>query len=187
MGLHHVDVLQALLKKDMKHILTKILRLLGDDDLVNCKKVSKTWRRIICSDHRAEKGAKRLNRGSGIAGSWGSFTRHLASTPIQKPCRQSQSTSKKTRFREFQEAASTVKHHEALKPCRRCGSPARFDPDLCRADCSRLSCGFVCCTQCQAEYHGSSSCRLGLFRTPRGSKAAPLVSSAQSKRNVKRL
>lgn len=34
MGLDYVDVLQMLWEKDMKHILTKILRLLGDTDLI---------------------------------------------------------------------------------------------------------------------------------------------------------
>ncbi|KAJ8361356.1 hypothetical protein SKAU_G00178810 [Synaphobranchus kaupii] len=201
MGLEDFDVLQGLLKKDMKHLLTKILLLLGDVDLVNCKKVSRTWRRIISSDPRALRKCKEAEqrlRDSRQLGPLltrdftpcrGAFSQvqDLASTPIQRLSRTAHTSSQKSRFWEFQEVGSWVKQHEALKSCKLCGSPARFDPAVSRAVCTRHSCGFVCCTLCQAEYHGSSSCQLAVLRTPGWSKPSPIIGSAQSKRNVKRL
>ncbi|KAF6721449.1 F-box only protein 5 [Oryzias melastigma] len=53
MGLEHVDVFASLLSRNMKIILTNILALLGDMDLISCKKVSRTWRKIICEDAAA--------------------------------------------------------------------------------------------------------------------------------------
>ncbi|XP_035255625.1 F-box only protein 5 isoform X2 [Anguilla anguilla] len=201
MGLEHVDVLQGLLKRDMKHLLTRILLLLGDGDLVSCKKVSRTWRKIISGDPRAQRRCKEaeqrlwdsrqngplLTRDVNPSRSAFSHVQLLASIPIQKPSGQDQTSSRKSRFREFQEIGCTVRQDEGLKPCRVCGSPARFSPAACRAACTRRSCGFVCCTLCQAQYHGSSACRLGVSRNPGQSKPCLLVGSAQSKRNVRRL
>ncbi|XP_023250168.1 F-box only protein 5 [Seriola lalandi dorsalis] len=53
MGQEYVDVLTSLLSRNMRSILTNILALLGDMDLISCKKVSKTWRKIICEDTTA--------------------------------------------------------------------------------------------------------------------------------------
>ncbi|KAG9334904.1 hypothetical protein JZ751_006385 [Albula glossodonta] len=200
-GLEYVDVLQALMKREMKHILTNILLLLEDVDLVNCKKVSRTWRRIICSDPRAKRRCVEAEKRLGDLRPIGSlFTRDIApsrvaltsiqglsSTPIPKPSRPPCASSPKSRFREYQQVGSTVKQHESLKACRRCGFPAKCDPGMSRATCTRQSCGFESCTLCQAEYHGSTSCRLGVLRTPAGTKNTLIIGSAQSRRNVKRL
>ncbi|XP_045072193.1 F-box only protein 5-like isoform X2 [Coregonus clupeaformis] len=145
MGLECMAVLKALLERDMKHILTRILRLLGDVDLISCRKVSKTWRKIY-----QDKSALRR-------------------------CDQA-----KQRLR----AASLLKQHESLKPCKRCGSPA--NADAMRATCTRLSCAFDFCTLCQGPFHGSSACHTGLARGPSSSRAI-LIGSARSKRNVRRL
>ncbi|KAG7462891.1 hypothetical protein MATL_G00189450 [Megalops atlanticus] len=201
MGLEYVDIFEALLKKNMKHLLTKILHLLGDADLMNCKKVSKTWRKIVSNDRKAQKKCKEAEQKLRDSRRLGTLTTRdfapsrdvfssiqtLASTPIQRHCTLSQMCPDRSRFREFQEAASAVKTHEALKSCMRCRSPARFDPAMFRATCTRRSCGFDVCTRCHSEYHGSSSCQLGALRTPVRSKNAPIIGSAQSKRNVKRL
>ncbi|XP_072246438.1 F-box only protein 5 [Leuresthes tenuis] len=53
MGLEYIDVFTSLLSRNMRSILTKTLALLGDMDLISCKKVSKTWRKIICEDTAA--------------------------------------------------------------------------------------------------------------------------------------
>ncbi|XP_061767245.1 F-box only protein 5 [Nerophis ophidion] len=53
MGLEYVDVFSSLLSKNMKSILANILALLGDLDLISCRKVSRTWRKIICEDSAA--------------------------------------------------------------------------------------------------------------------------------------
>ncbi|KAM4600161.1 F-box only protein 5 [Fundulus diaphanus] len=52
-GLEYIDVFESLLARNMKSILTNILALLGDLDLISCKKVSRTWKKIICEDSAA--------------------------------------------------------------------------------------------------------------------------------------
>ncbi|XP_028983616.1 F-box only protein 5 [Betta splendens] len=53
MGLEFVDMFTSLLSRNMRSILADILALLGDMDLIRCKKVSRTWRRVICDDPTA--------------------------------------------------------------------------------------------------------------------------------------
>ncbi|XP_017284892.1 F-box only protein 5 [Kryptolebias marmoratus] len=55
MGLEYVDMFESLLSRSMKTILNNVLSLLGDLDLISCKKVSKTWKRIICEDKAASR------------------------------------------------------------------------------------------------------------------------------------
>uniref|UniRef100_A0A672PRQ7 Peptide chain release factor 1-like, mitochondrial n=1 Tax=Sinocyclocheilus grahami TaxID=75366 RepID=A0A672PRQ7_SINGR len=62
MGRQFVDILCGLLRKDMRHILARILGLLGDCDLVSCKKVSQTWRKIICEDQVALRRCREAER-----------------------------------------------------------------------------------------------------------------------------
>nr|2RT9_A Chain A, F-box only protein 43 [Mus musculus] len=50
---------------------------------------------------------------------------------------------------------------EALKPCPRCQSPAKYQPHKKRGLCSRLACGFDFCVLCLCAYHGSEDCRRG--------------------------
>ncbi|XP_061693701.1 F-box only protein 5 [Syngnathoides biaculeatus] len=53
MGSDFVDVFASLLSKNMRNILANILALLGDMDLISCKKVSRTWRKIVREDGAA--------------------------------------------------------------------------------------------------------------------------------------
>ncbi|CAN9499592.1 unnamed protein product [Ophioblennius macclurei] len=52
-GLEYVDVFESLLARNMRVILTNILAQLGDMDLISCKKVSRTWWKIISEDKMA--------------------------------------------------------------------------------------------------------------------------------------
>uniref|UniRef100_W5K7Y7 F-box protein 5 n=1 Tax=Astyanax mexicanus TaxID=7994 RepID=W5K7Y7_ASTMX len=208
MGLDHVDILCGLMKKDMKHILTRILGLLGDCDLISCRKVSRTWRKIICQDARALqrcKKAERMLRESGR--SVGSLSRDFclsrvvfsclqtvaSSTPVQKHTKKAlthtdgtQATPTPSRFEEFYEATKSLKCHEGLRSCRLCGSPARYDSAMQRAVCTRGSCAFDFCSQCQSAYHGSSPCQRGMIRSSR-SHTGLVAGSTRSKRNIRRL
>ncbi|TSN48452.1 F-box only protein 5 [Bagarius yarrelli] len=216
MGLEYVDVLGALLKKDMKHILTRILGLLGDWDLINtdpnsdfysCTKVSRTWRKIIHQDQSAVQRCRRADdmlRLQGSERSTGSLSRDFglsrvvfsclqsvaSSTPSHKSSKKSHSQTEagSSRFTEFHEASKSLKEHEALRSCRLCGSPARYDSAMKRAVCLRASCAFDFCSLCQSAYHGSTKCLRGIVRTssPR-CQTAPLAGSARSKRNIRRL
>ncbi|KAF5900373.1 F-box only protein 5, partial [Clarias magur] len=125
MGLEYVDILCGLLKKDMKHILTRILGLLGESDLINCKKVSKTWRKIIHEDQRSvqrcqeveqllrdsERSTGSLTRDFGLSRVVFSCLQSVASsTPVHKPAKKTHShtdsvhkAAKPSRFAEFHE------------------------------------------------------------------------------------
>lgn len=215
MGLECLDILSTLLEKDMKHILTRILRQLGESDLISCKKVSKTWRGIISQDPQAHRRCREAEQRI-----WpesrptGSFTRDFApsrvvlssmqritSTPVSTPNRkavmhkdvsQGQATIRTTsQFLKFQEAAKTLKNHEGLRSCRQCSSPARYDSAMKRAVCTRNSCGYDFCTLCLGAFHGSSTCRTGVLgssfsRSKDPAKTHPPCSK-QSKRNIRRL
>ncbi|KAF4090052.1 hypothetical protein AMELA_G00047580 [Ameiurus melas] len=207
MGLEYVDVLCGLLKKDMKHILTRILGLLGDCDLINCKKVSRTWRKIIQQDDRAVQRCRKaeqmvpgklkgsLSRDLGLSRVVFSCLQSVASStpghkPVKKTLRQTDGTenaAKPSRFAEFHEAAKSLKGHEALRSCRLCDSPARFDSAMKRAVCMRTSCAFVFCSLCQSAYHGSSPCQRGIIKASPHCQTVPLAGSARSKRSIRRL
>lgn len=86
---------------------------------------------------------------------------------------------------EYVRVAKTLFIDEALKPCPRCQSPAKYQPYKKRGLCSRTACGFDFCVLCLCAYHGSAECSRRSAK-PRNRKD-PLPGSAQSKRNLKRL
>uniref|UniRef100_A0A8C6UJ00 ZBR-type domain-containing protein n=1 Tax=Neogobius melanostomus TaxID=47308 RepID=A0A8C6UJ00_9GOBI len=217
MGEDHVDMFSSLLSRNMKCILAQILALLGDMDLISCKKVSRSWRQIIHEDSTALKRcqlAEKALRVSGILFQMHScgLTRDpslsrvvlsslqlVATQPSSAPPRSCGKkgntasvktiTPKCSRFNQYVEAASALKQHESLRHCKRCGSPATFLKEAQRATCTRLSCQFDFCTCCQKSFHGSTPCR---ELQPRlhfsASKTSTILpGSARSKRNVRRL
>ncbi|KAK1791389.1 hypothetical protein P4O66_013401, partial [Electrophorus voltai] len=94
MGLDYVDILCGLLKKDMKHILTKILALLGEWDLINCKMVSKTWWKIIWQDEGAFQRCRRAEKIlKAPARSVGSLSRDFGLSRVVFSCLQSVASS----------------------------------------------------------------------------------------------
>uniref|UniRef100_A0A8C2L6D6 F-box protein 5 n=1 Tax=Cyprinus carpio TaxID=7962 RepID=A0A8C2L6D6_CYPCA len=207
MGRPFVDILCGLLRKDMRHILARILGLLGDCDLVSCKKVSRTWRKIICEDQvalrRCREAERTLRDSSHSVGSLSrdftlsrvvfSSMQAVASTPVHKAIKKlqcqtggAQNASKSSRFQQFQEVARSLKQHESLRSCILCGSAARFDAAMQRAVCTRGSCAFDFCTLCQSAFHGSAPCRNSV-RTVSASQKTLVAGSARSKRNVRRL
>ncbi|XP_032881946.1 F-box only protein 5 isoform X3 [Amblyraja radiata] len=62
MGLEHVDILKELSERGFPCILRKILRYLCGADLLCCAKVCKIWKKIICSDRRANQALKKASR-----------------------------------------------------------------------------------------------------------------------------
>ncbi|XP_006859312.1 PREDICTED: F-box only protein 43 [Chrysochloris asiatica] len=86
---------------------------------------------------------------------------------------------------EYVKVAKTLFIDEALKPCPRCQSPAKYQPYKKRGLCSRTACGFDFCVSCLCAYHGSEDCgrRASVPRNRKGT----LPGSVQSKRNLKRL
>ncbi|XP_076141571.1 F-box only protein 5 isoform X1 [Alosa pseudoharengus] len=216
MGLECLDILSTLMERDMRHILSRILRHVEDSDLISCKKVSNTWRDIIRQERsafeRCRAAEQRIQQENRPTGSFSrdfapsrvvlSSIQRITSTPVSTPDRkvvmnkvtpQGQATFRKTsQFHKFQEAARTLKNDEGLKSCRQCSSPARYDAAMKRAVCTRASCAYDFCTLCLGAFHGSSACRTGVLGSScspgsRGSVATHLPCSKQSKRNIRRL
>uniref|UniRef100_H0UXW3 F-box only protein 43 n=1 Tax=Cavia porcellus TaxID=10141 RepID=H0UXW3_CAVPO len=111
-----------------------------------------------------------------ILSPWGEVLTPVASSAL------SHSGSKQE---EYVKVAKTLFIDEALKPCPRCQSPAKYQPYKKRGLCSRTACGFDFCVLCLCAYHGSEECSKGTAK-PRNRKDA-LPGSAQSKRNLRRL
>ncbi|XP_008298248.1 F-box only protein 5 [Stegastes partitus] len=214
MGLEYVDIFTSLLSRNMRSILTNVLALLGDMDLVSCKKVSRTWRKIICEDTAALSRCRRAEQAlresrSSLRQKGCGLTRDVAVSRVVLSCMQtlafsntpsssssncginrrtapSQKSSNCTRFNEYMQAASTLKQHESLRHCKRCSSPATHFPEVQRATCTRASCLFDFCTRCQEPFHGSTPCRTVQPRIHVStSKTTPIVPG--SKRSIRRL
>uniref|UniRef100_H0WYF5 F-box only protein 43 n=1 Tax=Otolemur garnettii TaxID=30611 RepID=H0WYF5_OTOGA len=107
---------------------------------------------------------------------WGEVLTPLASSSV---------TPLSSKQEEYVKVAKTLFIDEAIKPCPRCQSPAKYQPYKKRGLCSRTACGFDFCVLCLCAYHGSEECSRGAAK-PRNRKDA-LPGSAQSKRNLKRL
>ncbi|XP_054654950.1 F-box only protein 5 [Dunckerocampus dactyliophorus] len=221
MGLEYVDVFSSLLSKNMRCILANILALLGDLDLISCRKVSRTWRKIICEDgaalRRCEQAEQMLQESvSSVKLKDCDLTRDMAVSRVVLSCVQKvasphhlsaspslstnsgvnrriapaqKGTSQRSRFKEFMQAASSLKQHQSLRRCIHCGSPATHSAKVQRATCTRPTCQFDFCTCCQEAFHGSTPCRMmtswSHITSPKSTPILP--GSCQSKRNVRRL
>ncbi|KAM6216090.1 F-box only protein 43 [Rhynchocyon petersi] len=111
-----------------------------------------------------------------ILSPWGEVLTPVASSSVTPP---------NSKQEEYVKVAKTLFIDEALKPCPRCQSPAKYQPYKRRGLCSRTACGFDFCVLCLCAYHGSEECSSGAAK-PRNRKDT-LPGSAQSKRNLKRL
>ncbi|XP_044228825.1 F-box only protein 5 [Thunnus albacares] len=101
MGREYVDMFSSLLCRNMRSILTDILALLGDMDLISCKKVSRTWRKIICEDTRAQSRCQRAEQAlreskSSRRQSGCGLTRDVAVSRVALSCMQTLSSSSST-------------------------------------------------------------------------------------------
>ncbi|NWI11688.1 FBX5 protein, partial [Crypturellus soui] len=201
MGLDRIDILAELFQKNLKHILTSILRHLDEMDLINVAKVSTTWKRILHDDKRAfqkyNEAVRNISDGSKTsehAGTREYVIYRTALASVQKATQpnfgkkgnRSKTSKNHSRLIEFSETAKTLKNSESLKVCHRCGSPAKYDSYLHRATCSRESCGFDFCTKCMCSYHSSSDCMSGK-PLKASSKLGPLPGTRKSKQNLRRL
>ncbi|KFO70761.1 F-box only protein 5, partial [Cuculus canorus] len=202
MGLDRIDILAELFQKNLKHILASILRHLGEMDLINFAKVSKTWLKILREDkwilQMYSKAMKNISNGT-KASEYAATREYVlcrkaltsvqkATSPnnLNKKVTRSKASKKHTRLVEFSEAAKSLKNTESFKACHRCGSPAKYDSYLQRAICSRESCGFDFCTKCMCCYHSSSDCMSGKA-VKSISKLGPLPGTRKSKQNLRRL
>uniref|UniRef100_A0A8C7A2T8 F-box protein 5 n=1 Tax=Nothoprocta perdicaria TaxID=30464 RepID=A0A8C7A2T8_NOTPE len=201
MGLDRIDILAELFQKNLKHILTSILRHLDEMDLVNVAKVSTTWKKILHDDKRAfqkyNEAVRNISDGSKTSEHAGTreyviYRTALASVQkaappnFSKKGNRSKTSKNHSRLIEFSETAKTLKNFESLKVCHRCGSPAKYDSYLHRATCSRESCGFDFCTKCMCSYHSSSDCMSGK-PLKSSCKLGPLPGTKKSKQNLRRL
>uniref|UniRef100_UPI00398EBBC7 F-box only protein 5 n=1 Tax=Pristiophorus japonicus TaxID=55135 RepID=UPI00398EBBC7 len=207
MGLERVDIWKELSERGFPLLLSKLLRFLSGADLLNCVKVSKTWRKIISDDRRASqslKKASRLRRVSAADSLGDTATRRntvsrgaLSSVQrvgLNSPRKNSaprqplglatpgNASQKSIRH---QQVVKTLKWDETLKICPQCASPAKFFSCQQRAVCSSERCSYDYCSLCFCAYHGSKDCVRRHFINC--SKSQPQAGSKKSKRNLQRL
>ncbi|XP_078254771.1 F-box only protein 43 [Rhinoraja longicauda] len=213
MGLEKVDIVKELFNRNLTHVLTIILYCLTVEDICRVWKVSKVWKKIIKQDQALCLKRKQYldeSRNHQVHNQpWATdaetrcnlpdrpalksvqaqakimFTPTLSSQQGKPPGGCSSASKSSSKREEFLQVAKTLFNDEALKPCPRCQSPARYNPMKKRGLCSREDCAFDFCTQCFCVFHGSREC---------GSKSAKhfgnkggTPGSAQSKRNLRRL
>ncbi|XP_067901677.1 F-box only protein 5-like isoform X2 [Heterodontus francisci] len=204
MGLEYVDIWKELSVRGFPELLKKMLRLLSGVDLLNCVKVSKTWRRIIFDDKTASQilkssrlrrisaadllsdaGTRRNTVSRGVLSSVqcvGLHSSQKSSTQPSSPAKLSSASQKSIRH---QQLVKTLKWDETLKTCPMCASSAKYLPSQQRAICSRENCSYDYCSLCFCAFHGSKDCGSRHFKN--SSKIQPQAGSKKSKRNLKRL
>ncbi|XP_062892093.1 F-box only protein 43 [Mobula hypostoma] len=213
MGLEKVDILKELLNRNLTHVLTIILYCFTIEDICRVWKVSKVWKKIIKQDQTlCLKRKQYLNEVQNHRMHnqfWATDVesrRNLLDRPALKSVQAqarvvftpthstrqeltttgySSASKSISKREEFLQVAKTLFNDEALKPCPRCQSPARYNPMKKRGLCSREDCAFDFCTQCFCVFHGSRECS-SKFVKHFGSKGGT-PGSAQSKRNLRRL
>nr|XP_046188863.1 F-box only protein 43-like [Oncorhynchus gorbuscha]XP_046188864.1 F-box only protein 43-like [Oncorhynchus gorbuscha] len=214
MGLGKVDILTELKKKNLRHILAKILNQLSSEDVYRVGQVSRSWDEIIVQNKMSSRRRRRyltdvkasLELGSAVHVPDAETRLTLPSRSVLKSV-QAQSRTPSTSIRGtpqsgtgtstpvqhnsaskqdlFIQVAKTLFTDECLKPCPRCRHPARCHSVKMEAVCSSVDCGFRFCTGCLCAFHGSREC--ASLSAKRRSRTDVLPGSARSKRNVRRL
>ncbi|XP_076827973.1 F-box only protein 43 [Brachyhypopomus gauderio] len=215
MGLGRLDILNELNRRNLRHILAIVLKLLSPHDIYICGQVSGIWDDIIMQDKKASHRRKLYENEIRLGLEMGSAV-HVpdAETRLTLACRsalssvqaqaktpracahtpnaeviytplQHQTPQSKTKCQEFLQVAKTLFNDECLKPCPRCQHPARCHVLRGEGCCSWADCLFHFCMACLCAYHGSRDCAHLLSK--RRNRKDILPGSAQSKRNVRRL
>ncbi|XP_062911031.1 F-box only protein 5 [Mobula hypostoma] len=197
MGLQHVDIWAELWERGVPDILRRILRFLSPADLLCCVKVCKMWKRIICSDRRANQTLKKASR---LQKMEASKRENVASrgtlvsiqhqsgdrvVPKLRPTRQPKVGGDSQKSIRHQQVVKTLRQDEVLKMCPLCSSPARFLHYQERAVCTSVFCAYDYCSLCLSSFHGSKSCIRHSFHS--GSRAQAAAGSRRSKQNLRRL
>lgn len=213
MGVGTVDILTQLNKRNLKHILSRILGHLTPECIYRCGRVCRSWKSIVRQDRRAS--FKRRSYLSELNNSLEDVGSHVpeadtravlikrsALKTVQSQSRsfctpQSGSRSvtplqnstlhsgSSCKREKFLEVAKTLFNDECLKPCPRCQNPARCHSVKGEGVCSSVDCGFQFCISCRCAFHGSKECASQTVN--RRKKDLLIPGSARSKRNVKRL
>ncbi|XP_066482494.1 F-box only protein 43 [Tiliqua scincoides] len=213
MGLEKLDILTELRDRDLKHVLTMILDILTVESLCSMWNVSKSWQEIVTQDKHANRRRKlyikqlRAEAKGYLPDAEDAATRLMMSRfalrPVQAQAKSTvlhmqsscselltpvecspilQSSSKQEAY---VQVAKTLFSDEALRPCPRCQSPAKYQPLRIRGLCSREDCAFDFCILCLCAFHGSRDCSSSSTKQHKRKDALP--GSAKSKRNLKRL
>uniref|UniRef100_A0A8C6TX80 F-box protein 43 n=1 Tax=Neogobius melanostomus TaxID=47308 RepID=A0A8C6TX80_9GOBI len=214
MGVGTVDILTELNKRNLKHILSRILGHLTPKCIYRCGRVCRSWKRIIQQDRRAsfkrrshlselnnsleqdvlshvpeaDTRAALLKRSAlkSVQSQSRSFCTPNSGSRSLTPLQNSTLHSRSSSKREkFLEVAKTLFNDEYLKPCPRCQHPARCHSVKGEGVCSNADCGFQFCISCFCAFHGSKECNS--LSVHRSKKDILIPGSARSKRNIKRL
>ncbi|XP_038841812.1 F-box only protein 43 [Salvelinus namaycush] len=214
MGLGKIDIFTELKKKNLRHILAKILNQLSSEDVYRVGQVSRSWNEVIVQDKVSSRRRRHylmdvkaaLELGSAVHVPDAETRLTLLSRSALKSV-QAQSGTPRTSVRGtpqsgtgtvtpvqhnsaskqdlFIQVAKTLFVDECLKSCPRCRHPARCHSVKMEGVCSGVDCGFRFCTGCLCTFHGSREC--ASLSAKRRSGKDVLPGSARSKRNVRRL
>ncbi|XP_064802924.1 F-box only protein 43 [Oncorhynchus masou masou] len=214
MGLGKVDIFTELKRKNLRHILAKILNQLSSEDVYRVGQVSRSWDEVIVQNKMSSRRRRHyltdvkasLELGSAVHVPDAETRLTLPSRSVLKSV-QAQARTPSTSIRGtpqsgtgtstpvqhnsaskqdlFIQVAKTLFTDESLKPCPRCRHPARCHSGKMEAVCSSADCGFWFCTGCLCAFHGSKEC--ASLSAKRRSEKDVLPGSARSKRNVRRL
>ncbi|XP_028835058.1 F-box only protein 43 [Denticeps clupeoides] len=211
-GAGQLDIVAELKRRNLRHVLSAILKHLSPQDIYNFGQVSEDWDQVVVQDKQAsrtrkghvknQKLALELDRAAHTADAETRLSlatrpalrsvQAQARTPGATPSGKSTLTPvqrglllSSAKREEFLQVAKTLFNDESLKPCPLCQHPARCHPVKKEGVCSRADCAFRFCTTCLCAYHGSKEC--SRLSARRHNKRDVLPGSAQSKRNVKRL
>ncbi|XP_060627678.2 F-box only protein 43 [Anolis sagrei] len=213
MGVEKLDILTELRDRHLKHVLTMILDIVTVESLCSMWNVSQNWREIIVLDKHANRRRKfyikqlRTTTKKNISNAEDAATRlmmtRLALRPVQaqgkSPALKTQPVLNKSltpqgcssilqstsKHEAYIKVAQTLFIGEALKPCPKCQSPAKYESVKKRGLCSREDCAFDFCSLCLCDFHGSRDCSTSSSKWQNTKYA--LAGSAKSKRNLKRL
>ncbi|NIG58723.1 F-box only protein 43 [Pontoporia blainvillei] len=199
MGIEKLDILTELKYRNLKHVLAMVLDSLAAESLCSSMyslhpmwKKHVVWGAVLNVDDAATR-LHLLNRSAlrsvQAQARTPGFQKEQVSTfspwgEVLTPIASSSVTHLSSKQEEYVKVAKTLFIDEALKPCPRCQSPAKYQPYKKRGLCSSTACGFDFCVLCLCAYHGSEECSRAA--KPRNRRDA-LPGSAQSKRNLKRL
>ncbi|XP_068590543.1 F-box only protein 5 [Cebidichthys violaceus] len=128
MGREYVDVFSCLLSRNMRTILTHILSLLGDLDLISCKTVSRTWRRIISDDSAARSRCRRAEQtlresSSSLRQSGCGLTRDVSVSRVVLSCMQTLASSSTPSSSSSSSSTPSCRLIRRTSVCQRSGTP----------------------------------------------------------------
>ncbi|XP_062256450.1 F-box only protein 5 [Platichthys flesus] len=157
MGLEYVDMFANLLSRNMRNILSNVLALLGDMDLISCKRVSRTWRRIIDEDtsttNRCLQTEKSLRESmSSMSQNDSGLTRDMVVSRVVLSCIQTRASTTVSSSSSSSSSSTSSRVHRRIPPSHKGNTPhsqcTRFTEFTKAASNLKQHESLRCCKRC---------------------------------------